>query len=77
HLCPYAHGGGKEFLPSVTNRVLSLLASIIYDKLTKLDGLGIPADHIIGEDYGRKLKISEKLCLLTPQITLFYMIPEK
>ncbi|QQP37320.1 Bloom syndrome protein -like protein, partial [Caligus rogercresseyi] len=57
--------------------VLSLLASLIYDKFTKLDGLGIPADHLIGDDYGRQRKIYEKFCLLTPKITLLYMTPEK
>ncbi|QQP34561.1 Bloom syndrome protein -like protein [Caligus rogercresseyi] len=44
--------GRKESLLSVTNRgvtvVLSRLASLIYDKFTKLDGLGIPADHLMG-----------------------------
>ncbi|QQP40036.1 Bloom syndrome protein -like protein, partial [Caligus rogercresseyi] len=57
--------------------VLSLLASLIYDKFTKLDGLGIPAYHLIGDDYGRQWKIYEKLCLLTPQITLLYVTPKK
>ncbi|QQP53800.1 Bloom syndrome protein -like protein, partial [Caligus rogercresseyi] len=57
--------------------VLSLLASLIYDKFTKLDDLGIPADHLIGDDYGRQRKTYEKLCLLTPKITLLYMTPEK
>ncbi|QQP51108.1 Bloom syndrome protein -like protein, partial [Caligus rogercresseyi] len=57
--------------------VLSPLVSLIYDKFTKLDGLGIPADHLIGDDYGRKRKIYEKLCHLTPKITLLYVTPEK
>ncbi|QQP57192.1 Bloom syndrome protein -like protein, partial [Caligus rogercresseyi] len=57
--------------------VLSLLVSLIYDKFTKLDGLRIPADNLIGDDYGRQRKIYEKYCLLTPKITLLYMTPEK
>ncbi|QQP34572.1 Bloom syndrome protein -like protein, partial [Caligus rogercresseyi] len=56
---------------------LSLLASLIYDKFTKLDGLGILVDHIIGDNYGWQQKINEKFCLLTPKITLLYMTPEK
>ncbi|QQP39096.1 Bloom syndrome protein -like protein, partial [Caligus rogercresseyi] len=49
--------------------VLCLLASLIMI-IHKLDGLGIPADHLIGDDYGRQRKIYEKFCLLTPEITL-------
>ncbi|QQP41886.1 Bloom syndrome protein -like protein, partial [Caligus rogercresseyi] len=57
--------------------VLSLLASLIYDKVTKLNGMGIPADHLIGDDYGRQRKIYEKLRLLTPQIIFLCVTPEK
>ena len=57
--------------------VVSPLVSLIQDQVTKLNGLGITADHMSGEDYGRQQTIYSKMRSSQPGPTLLYVTPEK
>ena len=78
-------GGGKSLcyqLPAVLRGgvtvVVSPLVSLIQDQVTKLTGLGIAADHMSGEDYGRQQRIYSMMRSTTHcGPTLLYVTPEK
>ncbi len=77
-------GGGKSLcyqLPASMSDgvtvVVSPLVSLIHDQVSKLNGLGIPADHLSGEDYARQRLIYDKLKFAKPALTLLYVTPEK
>ena len=77
-------GGGKSLcyqLPASVKGgvtvVVSPLVSLIQDQVTKLNGLGITADHMSGEDYGRQQTIYSKMRSSQPGPTLLYVTPEK
>ena len=77
-------GGGKSLcyqLPASVmggvTVVVSPLVSLILDQVTKLNGLGISADHLSGEDYYRQQNIFSKMRSNQPGPTLLYVTPEK
>ena len=77
-------GGGKSLcyqLPASVmggvTVVVSPLVSLILDQVTKLNGLGISADHLSGEDYYRQQNIFGKMRSNQPGPTLLYVTPEK
>lgn len=77
-------GGGKSLcyqLPAtVTNGVtvvISPLVSLIYDQVTKLTGLGIPAEHLSGDNWQRQREVYGQLRRHPPELKLLYVTPEK
>ena len=77
-------GGGKSLcyqLPAAVHGgitvVISPLVSLIHDQVTKLNGLGIEAAHMTGDDYVRQSGIYNRMRANDCGPTLLYVTPEK
>jgi len=77
-------GGGKSLcyqLPAAVHGgitvVISPLVSLIHDQVTKLNGLGIEAAHMSGDDYSRQTSIYNRMRANDCGPTLLYVTPEK
>jgi len=77
-------GGGKSLcyqLPAAVHGgitvVISPLVSLIHDQVTKLNGLGIEAASMAGDDYGRQTNIYNRMRANDCGPTLLYVTPEK
>ena len=68
-LCAVVQGG--------VTVVLSPLVSLIHDQVSKLQSLGIAAEHLAGDNPAKQARILKEMRRQPPMPTLLYVTPEK